>query len=232
MPTRYWDRILKGSLTSLPPPSPHHQPQGLLQARPPSGLGLQGLAAPSLQPGSCSLRDLSCAWQGPASHVAAEGGACIPPHVRFFNSPSVPWSQNIQNHTLPALIYSADHPSTFKQDLNCAGQTTPLTHSGWAHKTRRPRTDETPHNTSRLRIHVRRRLPEKMFFRFSTAAASWLCRTTASFTSLRLSMVLMLCLQSLLTSARDCWMALTSFSALWSWLRPVRTPSNCDWIAA
>lgn len=99
-------------------PSPPPQPQGLLQARPPSGLGLQGLAAPSLLPGSCSLRDLSCAWQGPASHVAAEGRARIPPHVRLFNSPSVPWSQNIQNHTLPALIYSADHPSTFKEDPN------------------------------------------------------------------------------------------------------------------
>ena len=74
--------------------------------------------------------------------------------------------------------------------------------------------------------------PEKMFLRFSTAAASWLCRTTASFTSLRLSTVLMLCLQSLLTSARDRWMSVTSFSALWSWLRPVRTPSNWDWIAA
>lgn len=33
-------------------------------------------------------------------------------------------------------------------------------------------------------------------------------------------MVLMLCLQSLLTSARDCWMSLTLLSALWSWLRP------------
>ena len=76
------------------------------------------------------------------------------------------------------------------------------------------------------------RLPEKMFLRFSTAAASWLCRTTASFTSLRLSMVLMLCLQSLLTSARDRWMSWTSLSAVWSWLRPVRTPSSCDWIAA
>lgn len=68
--------------------------------------------------------------------------------------------------------------------------------------------------------------------RFSTAAASWLCRTTASFTSRRLSMVLMLCLQSLLTSARDRWMAPTSLRALWSWLRPVRTPSSCDWMAA
>lgn len=74
--------------------------------------------------------------------------------------------------------------------------------------------------------------PENIFLRFSTAAANWLCCTTASFTSLRLSMVLMLCLQSLLTSARDCWISLTSFSALWSWLRPVRTPSSCDWIAA
>lgn len=74
--------------------------------------------------------------------------------------------------------------------------------------------------------------PENIFLRFSTAAANWLCCTTASFTSLRLSMVLMLCLQSLLTSASDCWISLTSFSALWSWLRPVRTPSSCDWIAA
>lgn len=45
-------------------------------------------------------------------------------------------------------------------------------------------------------------------------------------------MVLMLCLQSLLTSARDRWMAPTSLRALWSWLRPVRTPSSCDWMAA
>lgn len=75
-------------------------------------------------------------------------------------------------------------------------------------------------------------LPENMFLRFSTAAASWLCCTTASLTSLRFSMVLMLCLQSLLTSIKDCWISFTSFSALCSWLRPVRTPSNCDWIAA
>lgn len=75
-------------------------------------------------------------------------------------------------------------------------------------------------------------LPEKMFLRFSTAAASWLCWTTASLTSFRFSMVLMLCLQSLLTSANEFWMSLTSSRALCSCVSPVRTPSNWDWMAA
>lgn len=75
-------------------------------------------------------------------------------------------------------------------------------------------------------------LPEKMFLRFSTAEASWLCWTTASFTSFRFSMVLMLCLQSLLTSLREFWMSLTSSRALCNCVSPVRTPSSCDWIAA
>lgn len=45
-------------------------------------------------------------------------------------------------------------------------------------------------------------------------------------------MVLMLRRQSWLTLARDCCTSFTSCSALCSWLRPARTPSSCDWIAA
>lgn len=45
-------------------------------------------------------------------------------------------------------------------------------------------------------------------------------------------MVLMLCLQSLLTSASELWMSLTSSRALCSWVSPVRTPSSWDWMAA
>lgn len=75
-------------------------------------------------------------------------------------------------------------------------------------------------------------LPEKIFLRFSTAEASWLCWTTASLTSFRFSMVLMLCRQSLLTSASELWMSLTSSRALCSWVNPVRTPSSWDWMAA
>ena len=135
MPMRYWDRILKGLLLSPPPPCHPDRAQGFLQARPPSGLGL-GRAHP--QPPACAQAScLGAAAQGSLPRLAGSrvphgggGRACISPRAHVFSSPSVPWSPQTQNHTLPALIYSADHPSTFKQDPNRAGRTTPLTHSG------------------------------------------------------------------------------------------------------
>ena len=122
MPTRYWDRILKESLTSLPPPHNPISPkdssrtdlhQGWVsRAWPPPASSL----CPGLLPGSCSLRDLSCAWQGPTSHVAAEGGVRIPPHVRLFDSPSVSLGPKIFRTTLyqPVSTQQTTHPRSNK----------------------------------------------------------------------------------------------------------------------
>lgn len=135
---------------TLPPPPPRHPigPQGL-SCRPDLHRGWVSRACPPSASGLCTgllglgaaLRDLSQVGRVPR-HTVAESTHL--PRARVFSSPSVPRSPQTQNHTLPALIHSADHPSALKQEPDHAGGTTPLTHSGRAHKTRCPGQLKTP----------------------------------------------------------------------------------------
>lgn len=133
-------RARKGPLLPPPPLATRSAPRTL--AGPTSiGAGSPGRAHP--QPPACAQAScLGAAAQGPLP--CWQGPARISPRARVFSSPSVPRSPQTQNHTLPALIHSADHPSALKQEPDHAGGTTPLTHSGRAHKTRCPGQLKTP----------------------------------------------------------------------------------------